>query len=81
MSNNTDPIAYANSRIGSKVIIILKDDVEFEGILQGFDEYMHFILDDVTQINKFNNTYSKKHHNSMILNGNGIAMIVFSDNN
>lgn len=80
MSNNTDPISYANTRIGSKVIIILKDDIEFEGILQGFDEYMHFILDNVTQISKINNTYIKKYHTNMLLNGNGIVMIVFGDN-
>lgn len=36
--------------IGSRISIVTKGDIEFVGVLRGFDDYLTLILDDVTEM-------------------------------
>ena len=69
----------------------MKNDKEFVGTLRGFDDYVNIVLDDVTEIENSNstgdNTTSSSSSSttttrkinkldSILLNGNNIAMLV-----
>ena len=36
--------------IGSRITIVTKGDIEFSGILRGFDDYLTMVLEDVTEL-------------------------------
>ncbi|KAK6589460.1 U6 snRNA associated SM LSM5 [Cryptosporidium xiaoi] len=47
--NTILPLALIDRCIGNRIYVIMKGDREFSGILQGFDEYVNMVLDDVEE--------------------------------
>ena len=43
-------IELIDKTIGSRITLITKGDVEFSGILKGFDTYLTMVLEDVTEM-------------------------------
>lgn len=39
-----------DKNIGSRITIVTKGDIEFSGILRGFDDYLTMVLEDVTEL-------------------------------
>jgi len=65
------PLDILNASIGSPVLIRLKRDREFRGILKGYDVHMNVILEDAKEIS---NKKSKK-HDTLIVRGDNIVYI------
>ncbi|KAH8739748.1 U6 snRNA associated SM-like protein LSM5 [Cryptosporidium ryanae] len=47
--NTILPLALIDRCIGNRIYVIMKGDREFSGTLQGFDEYVNMVLDDVEE--------------------------------
>ncbi|KAH7648304.1 U6 snRNA associated SM LSM5 [Cryptosporidium bovis] len=47
--NTILPLALIDRCIGNRIYVIMKGDREFSGILQGFDEYVNMVLNDVEE--------------------------------
>lgn len=43
-------VELIDKTIGSRITLITKGDVEFSGILKGFDTYLTMVLEDVTEM-------------------------------
>lgn len=55
----------------------MKSEKEFVGTLRGFDDYVNIVLEDVTEIDaQLDGTQRKSKLDSILLNGNNIAMLV-----
>lgn len=52
----------------------MKGSKEITGTLIGFDDYVNMVLQDVTEYDGTAN--EKQHHSEILLNGNGICMLV-----
>jgi len=70
------PMALVDKCINSKVWVIMKGDKEFTGILRGFDEYVNMVLDDVKEYTFTTEGKVVTEHNSILLNGINIAILV-----
>eukprot|EP01135_Chromosphaera_perkinsii_P008072 Nk52_evm1s1117 gene=Nk52_evmTU1s1117 len=71
------PLELIDKCIGSRIWAIMKGDKELVGTLQGFDDYVNMVLEDVTQYEKTPDGKIKKNKlPQILLNGNGIAMLV-----
>jgi U6 snRNA-associated Sm-like protein LSm5 len=62
--------------VGSKLWIILKGDRELVGTLRGFDMYVNMVLEDVTEYADTPTGQKTTHLESILLNGNNVAMLV-----
>jgi len=70
------PLELVDKCIGSRIHIIMKNDKELVGTLQGFDDYVNMVLEDVTE---YENTSEGKRITKLeqiLLNGNNITMLV-----
>lgn len=70
------PLELIDKCIGSKMWIILKGDKEVWGTLQGFDDFVNMVLDDVTEIEYSPEGKRVNKLDSLLLNGNNIAMLI-----
>ena len=43
-------IELIDKTIGSRITLITRGDIEFSGILKGFDTYLTMVLEDVTEM-------------------------------
>ena len=43
------PLAMIDKCIGSRLWVIMKGDKELVGTLQGFDDYLNMVLEDVVE--------------------------------
>ncbi|RWR99199.1 U6 snRNA-associated Sm-like protein LSm5-like protein [Dinothrombium tinctorium] len=69
------PLELINKFIGSRIRIIMSNDMEFVGILLGLDKSMNMVLEDVIE---YENTVGDKRKNKLekiILKGYNILMI------
>ncbi|KAG4302762.1 hypothetical protein PCK1_000922 [Pneumocystis canis] len=68
------PLELVDKCIGSRIWVVMKGDTEFSGTLLGFDDYVNMVLEDVTEYNVSDGTFEK--HQRLLLNGNGICMLI-----
>lgn len=70
------PLELVDKCIGSRIHIIMKDDIEIVGTLLGFDDYVNMVLDDVTEFEftPQGKKVAKLEH--ILLNGSNIAILV-----
>ena len=45
-----NPLELVDKCIGTRISILTKEAIEFEGILRGFDDYLTMVMDDVTEL-------------------------------
>jgi len=72
--NTNEPLGVVNSFIDKNVKIVMKDNIQFSGKLIGFDEYMHFILEDVKETKQNDESFTRS-MSRILLNGNGIEYV------
>ena len=70
------PLELVDKCIGQKVWILLTSDKEISGILTGYDSFVNMVLDDVTEIENTPQGKQKTKLDSILLNGNNIALII-----
>ena len=74
------PLELIDKCIGSKIYILMKNEREYCGILDGFDEFVNMVLHDVTEYTYENSKRSEKKLESMLLNGSNIAILIPGSN-
>jgi U6 snRNA-associated Sm-like protein LSm5 len=62
--------------IGSRIWVIMKGDKEIVGTLRGFDVYVNMVLEDVTEIEVTPAGRVATKLDTILLNGNNIAVLV-----
>ncbi|TIB83117.1 hypothetical protein E3Q08_03122 [Wallemia mellicola] len=63
--------------IGSRIWVIMKNEREFVGTLQGFDDFVNMVLDDVTEYDiSPDGTQKKSKLRQTLLNGNNVCMLL-----
>lgn len=70
------PLELVDKCIGSRIHIIMKNDKEMVGTLQGFDDFVNMLLDDVTEYESTPEGRKITKLDQILLNGNNIAMLV-----
>ncbi|RKP26986.1 Sm-like protein LSm5, partial [Syncephalis pseudoplumigaleata] len=62
--------------IGSRIWVVMKDEKEFVGVLEGFDDYVNMLLRDVTEFDTAADGERRTHKlERLLLNGNNICMV------
>jgi len=56
--------------------VIMKSDKELIGTLQGFDDFVNMVLDDVTEYEVTADGVRENKLSQILLNGNNVAMLV-----
>ncbi|GBF92751.1 U6 snRNA-associated Sm [Raphidocelis subcapitata] len=62
--------------IGSRIWVIMKGDKEIVGTLRGFDVYVNMVLEDVSEIEVTPAGRVVTKLDTILLNGNNIALLV-----
>jgi len=70
------PLELVDKCIGSRIHIIMKNDKELVGTLQGFDDYVNMVLEDVTEYETTSEGRRITKLEQILLNGNNITMLV-----
>ena len=65
------PLDILEKSINQKLSLLLKDGRTIEGKLQGYDEYMNMVLEDVEETNN----EAKRRLGTIILRGNNVVSI------
>ncbi|PQE34066.1 hypothetical protein CJF32_00002899 [Rutstroemia sp. NJR-2017a WRK4] len=73
MASQLLPLELIDKCVGSKIWVVMK---EFTGTLMGFDDYVNMVLEDVTEFDYLGNQTKLP---KILLNGNGIAMIMVDE--
>ncbi|EME80335.1 uncharacterized protein MYCFIDRAFT_89886 [Pseudocercospora fijiensis CIRAD86] len=73
MSTQLLPLELIDRCVGSPIWVIMKGDKEFSGTLQGFDDFVNMVLEDVTE---YDYTGAHTKLNKILLNGNNICMLI-----
>lgn len=63
--------------IGSRIHIIMKNDKEIVGTLQGFDDFVNMLLEDVTESEATPEGRRVTKLDQILLNGSNITMVIF----
>ncbi|GME89361.1 hypothetical protein B5S31_g3229 [[Candida] boidinii] len=71
-SNIVLPLELIDKCVNSKIWILMTDNREFTGTLNGFDDFVNIILSDVTEFDN-NKIISKK--SKMLINSRHITMV------
>ncbi|PWA01498.1 hypothetical protein BB558_002409 [Smittium angustum] len=75
--HKTTPPKLIDKCIGSKIWILMKFNKEFVGTLQGFDDYVNIVLEDVTEFEHLPDGQIKTNKvKQILLNGNNICLLV-----
>lgn len=64
--------------IGSRIHIIMKNDKEIVGTLQGFDDFVNMLLEDVTESEATPEGRRVTKLDQILLNGSNITMVIIS---
>jgi U6 snRNA-associated Sm-like protein LSm5 len=67
------PLELIDKCIGSRLWIMMKDKVELEGTLRGFDDYVNMVLDDVEEFREDSKSIK---YPQILLNGNNVTMLI-----
>ncbi|KXN74386.1 Sm-like ribonucleo protein [Conidiobolus coronatus NRRL 28638] len=70
------PLEIIDKCIGSKIRIIMRDNKEFIGTLQGFDDFVNMVLEDVTEYNFTSEGTRINNLDKILLSGNSICMLI-----
>lgn len=70
-----EPIPILNTYIDQTITIFLRDNIKIEGILKGFDEYNHFILENSEMKITIGKNEYLKNSDRILLNGNNIEVV------
>ena len=70
------PLELVDKCIGSRIHVIMKNDKEIVGTLQGFDDYVNMVLEDVTEFEMTTEGRRITKLDQILLNGNNITMLV-----
>lgn len=62
--------------IGSEIRIIMRDNKEFIGTLQGFDDFVNMVLENVTEYNFTSEGTRINKLDKILLSGNSICMLI-----
>lgn len=62
--------------IGSRIHIIMKNDKEIVGTLQGFDDFVNMLLEDVTESEATPEGRRVTKLDQILLNGSNITMVI-----
>ena len=77
------PLEVVDKCIGRKLWVVMKGDKEFYGTLQGFDDYLNMIMNDVSEY-KFAGAGSDRvlvsKVESMLLNGAHVCLMIPGEN-
>ncbi|EOR00119.1 U6 snRNA-associated Sm-like protein LSm5 [Wallemia ichthyophaga EXF-994] len=49
MASQILPLELIDKCIGSRIWVIMKNEREFVGTLQGFDDFVNMVMEDVTE--------------------------------
>ena len=76
-STKVNPLAVIDASIGQRIHIVMKGDKELVGTLQGFDNYVNMVLEDVTEwsVDSDGNKQTTK-IDQILLNGNNVCMLI-----
>ncbi|XP_014486181.1 PREDICTED: U6 snRNA-associated Sm-like protein LSm5 [Dinoponera quadriceps] len=70
------PLELVDKCIGSRIHIIMKNDKEIVGTLQGFDDFVNMLLEDVTESEATPEGRRVTKLDQILLNGSNITMLV-----
>jgi U6 snRNA-associated Sm-like protein LSm5 len=84
MATTTQPLitpsAVMDSALGTRVLILMKNNKELEGKLIGVDEYINVVLEDVIEYDATDDGVKEvARRPQLLLNGANIAMLVPRD--
>ncbi|MDO8628057.1 MAG: LSm family protein [Candidatus Diapherotrites archaeon] len=72
---NTDksrPFDFLSESIGKQVLVEIKGNVQFRGVLKAFDIHMNIVLEKAEQLE---NNETKKQYGNLILRGDNVILI------
>ena len=71
------PLELIDKCIGSRIWVMMKGNKELVGVLNGFDDFVNMVLEDVTEI-EISPTGERKETRvkQVLLNGNNICLMV-----
>ncbi|OUM53995.1 hypothetical protein BVG19_g3333 [[Candida] boidinii] len=72
-SNIVLPLELIDKCVNSKIWILMTDNREFTGVLNGFDDFVNIILSDVTE---FDNNKIVSQKSKMLINSRHITMLI-----
>ncbi|KAI8055242.1 LSM-domain-containing protein [Syncephalis plumigaleata] len=71
------PLELIDKCIGSRIWVVMKDEKEFVGVLEGFDDYVNMLLRDVTEFDiAVDGERRTQKLERLLLNGNNICMLI-----
>ncbi|KAI9597891.1 LSM-domain-containing protein [Syncephalis fuscata] len=71
------PLELIDKCIGSRIWVVMKDEKEFVGMLEGFDDYVNMLLRDVTEFDiAVDGERRTQKLERLLLNGNNICMLI-----
>ncbi|KAK1860160.1 hypothetical protein I4F81_002749 [Pyropia yezoensis] len=78
MADRLLPLELIDTCIGRRLWVIMRGDVEFVGVLRGFDEFVNMVLDDVTEYTRATDGSGEVEQiarETVLLNGNNVCML------
>lgn len=78
MADRLLPLELIDTCIGRRLWVIMRGDVEFVGVLRGFDEFVNMVLDDVTEYARATDGSGEVEQiarETVLLNGNNVCML------
>ncbi|TIA86971.1 hypothetical protein E3P99_03481 [Wallemia hederae] len=77
MASQILPLELIDKCIGSRIWVIMKNEREFVGTLQGFDDFVNMVIEDVTEYDIApDGTQKKTKLSQTLLNGNNVCMLL-----
>ncbi|WPH01115.1 U6 snRNA-associated Sm-like protein LSm5 [Acrodontium crateriforme] len=73
MATQLLPLELIDRCVGSRISVIMKGDKEFSGTLQGFDDFVNMVLEDVTE---YDYSGAQTKLPKILLNGNNVCMLI-----
>ncbi|XP_046401233.1 U6 snRNA-associated Sm-like protein LSm5 [Ischnura elegans] len=70
------PLELVDKCIGSRIHIVMKNDKEIVGTLQGFDDFVNILLEDVIEYETTSEGKRVTRHDQILLNGTNITMLI-----
>ncbi|KNB44377.1 hypothetical protein JH06_1708 [Blastocystis sp. subtype 4] len=76
MATTVIPLELVDKSIGSRITIVTKGDIEFSGILRGFDDYLTMVLEDVTELRYTADGMKSTKISQALVNGKNVCMLI-----